>query len=424
MLKSTIMKKLLLLFAVLATVVVALAQKKKIQELTIGDRLPDLSFTNVLNHPGGPLTLSSYKGKVIILDLMKTNCPSCIEAFPKLQALQKQFDGKLQIIVATTDTKKQWEALVQKNKLARELTLPVILNDSLLSSYFRYYYSPHEVWLDGDRIVKATTAGEYIKASNIQQLLDGKEIDWVMKNDVGNYGFENPLVQLNEEQYYNTPLYYSVLSGHRQGTNPGEKKLRDTTDNILRRTIINASLLNLFKRTIKTQVGKTFDDNRFVIEVKDPSRFILDTSKIPRYAWDMENTYCYELAMPLNFSEDQFKQRLRSDLETYLSLHGFEDRRRMKCYVLQADESAASILASFEQPKRPAFRKMREVEAILNLTLKLPVIDETGISETVNLPGVTGDIYNLEDVRKYLAQFGIKIIEAERELDVFVIREN
>lgn len=417
------MKKIIVLISFITFAFNTYAQKKKIQELTIGDRLPDLSFNNVLNHPGGKLKLSAYKGKLIILDLLKTNCSSCIAAFPKLQALQKQFSGKIQIIVATTDTKEQWENLRKKNRLAKELTLPVILNDSILASYFPFVYTPHEVWLNVGLVVKAITGAEYIKASNIQQLLHSKEVNWTMKRDVGNYTFEHPLVQLNEDQYYNTPLYYSVLSGHRRGTNAAGKIVKDTAGHMYRQTIINMPLLIMFKQTMKEYRHKWFFDNRFVLEVKDPSRFILDTSKTYRYAWTIQNTYCYEITMPLNFTQDQFEQRLREDLELYLGLEGFEDKRKVQCYVLQKDQDAATKLISFKQPEKPRFKTTTGLEETLNLTLPVPVIDETGITGNINLPDINGNIYNPEDVRKYLAQFGLKIIKTERKLDVFVIRE-
>src|SRR5258705_5959636 len=66
------------------------AVKTEIHELTIGDKVPDIVFENVLNYKNKKAKLSDFKGKLVILDIWSVGCISCIESFPKLEALQKQ----------------------------------------------------------------------------------------------------------------------------------------------------------------------------------------------------------------------------------------------------------------------------------------------------------------------------------------------
>ena len=55
------------------------AQISPMQALTIGDAMPGIVCNNVLNYPGTSIGLSSFKGKLMILDFMLTTCSSCLQ---------------------------------------------------------------------------------------------------------------------------------------------------------------------------------------------------------------------------------------------------------------------------------------------------------------------------------------------------------
>ena len=78
------------------------AQSPPIKALTIGDTVPDITITNVYNYPASTIHLSDLKGKLVILDFWSTWCGACIEAFPKMEKLQKEFGDQLQVILVNT----------------------------------------------------------------------------------------------------------------------------------------------------------------------------------------------------------------------------------------------------------------------------------------------------------------------------------
>ena len=57
----------------------------------IASAAPDLSLRDM---QGNTVQLSSYKGKVIILDFFATTCPPCREEIPDFVELQKQYADK------------------------------------------------------------------------------------------------------------------------------------------------------------------------------------------------------------------------------------------------------------------------------------------------------------------------------------------
>jgi cytochrome oxidase Cu insertion factor (SCO1/SenC/PrrC family) len=60
----------------------------EIQPLSIGDKVPDIQFENILNYKSKKAKLSDFKGKLVILDMWSTSCTFCIAAFPKMEELQ------------------------------------------------------------------------------------------------------------------------------------------------------------------------------------------------------------------------------------------------------------------------------------------------------------------------------------------------
>ena len=62
---------------------------------------PDFTLPNIA---GGSLTLSSYRGKVVLLDFWATWCTPCREEIPRFVEMQKQYgDHGLQIIGVSMD---------------------------------------------------------------------------------------------------------------------------------------------------------------------------------------------------------------------------------------------------------------------------------------------------------------------------------
>jgi len=71
----------------------------------IGDRIPDITLTNVCNYETTKTNLSDFKAKLIILDFWATSCTSCLANFPKTEELQKKYGGEVQFIKVTCHPK-------------------------------------------------------------------------------------------------------------------------------------------------------------------------------------------------------------------------------------------------------------------------------------------------------------------------------
>ncbi|MGN6420108.1 MAG: TlpA family protein disulfide reductase [Pseudobacter sp.] len=95
-----------LLFLLISLPLAGIAQtsfKKKIEAnpvkaYTVGDRLPDMVFKNLINYKSDKLNLGSLKGKLILVDFWELSCTNCMAAFPKIQKAKQQFGDKVEVI--------------------------------------------------------------------------------------------------------------------------------------------------------------------------------------------------------------------------------------------------------------------------------------------------------------------------------------
>src|SRR6476661_3125665 len=149
------MRKLLIL-AMLCPLL-GLSQSDKITPLTIGDTIPDITLSNIINYQTQSANLSSFKCKLLILDFWATWCTSCLKHFPKMDSLQQQYPGQVQVLLVnaktTGDNEKKIKIFFERRKApnGRPYALASVIEDSLLTQLFPHKLLPHYVWLDSSR---------------------------------------------------------------------------------------------------------------------------------------------------------------------------------------------------------------------------------------------------------------------------------
>ena len=86
--------------------------KKKIVE---GAMAPDFTLNDL---QGQPLTLSSLRGKYVVLDFWGSWCGSCIADIPKMKEYYAKYKDKLEILgVDGHDKEENWKAAVEKHEI-------------------------------------------------------------------------------------------------------------------------------------------------------------------------------------------------------------------------------------------------------------------------------------------------------------------
>ena len=89
------------------------AEAEKLQ--AAGREAPDFTLNDL---KGQPLSLSSLRGKYVILDFWGSWCGWCIKGFPKMKEYYKKYAGKFEILgVDCNDTEEKWRKAVSNEQL-------------------------------------------------------------------------------------------------------------------------------------------------------------------------------------------------------------------------------------------------------------------------------------------------------------------
>lgn len=123
---------------------------------TIGKEAKDFTLEDINGHQQ---TLSSLRGRYVLLDFWGSWCVNCIAAFPKLKAFYDQHRDKLEIVgVAFHDNKDDWKESVRKNELPWLLVLDA---EDSVSERYGIVAAPTYVLIDPEGKVVEWTIGEH-----------------------------------------------------------------------------------------------------------------------------------------------------------------------------------------------------------------------------------------------------------------------
>ncbi|HPH47264.1 MAG TPA: TlpA disulfide reductase family protein, partial [Chryseolinea sp.] len=327
------MKRKICLLALLCLFGSALAQNKN-SGLVIGDRVPDVVLTGVINHSSDQIRLSEYKGKLLILDFWATWCSPCIAMMPKSDSLQKAFADQIQILPVTYQSEKDVQRLLAKASKLKNVTLPFVTGDTILTKLFPHKELPHYVWIDKAGTVVAITGRHEVNAVTIKKMLAESGQALVQKKDAMKpYDPETPLLFQPLGIQRKQILFQSLLSSYVEGVQSRFDVIRDEQGSVTRITMANAWIQLMFSLAWSDET-RYFSRNRIVLEVKDPSVLISNQEGEPLRAWLRNHAWCYEVIVPKLLSAKVF-EIMRSDMTRLFPQYiASVEKRAMPCLVL------------------------------------------------------------------------------------------
>ncbi|MBQ6308231.1 MAG: redoxin domain-containing protein [Prevotella sp.] len=93
----------------------AKAEAESAKKQAAGVVAPDFTLNDI---NGKPLSLSSLRGKYVILDFWGSWCGWCIKGFPEMKKYYEKYKGKFEILgIDCNDTEQKWKDAVKKNEL-------------------------------------------------------------------------------------------------------------------------------------------------------------------------------------------------------------------------------------------------------------------------------------------------------------------
>lgn len=145
-----------LLDAAQANIDAAKAQKEAAKAVADGCVAPDFTLKDI---NGKDLSLSSLRGKYVVLDFWGSWCGWCIKGFPEMKEYYKKYEGKFEILgVDCNDTEEKWKAACQKNELPWKLVFNPRTSD--LCTKYAIQGFPTKIVIDPEGKIAKTVVGE------------------------------------------------------------------------------------------------------------------------------------------------------------------------------------------------------------------------------------------------------------------------
>lgn len=440
------MRKILILISVYLSII-SYCYSADIDNLDypqIGKACPNFTLNNVEHFQKSTITLSDFKGKWLILDFWTEYCVSCIESFPKLNAIQEEFKDDIQIVLLgkPRGDPQKIRNLYETHRLQKNLNLPVVY-ESALSDRFGVPANPFIVIVDPNGIVRYITSG--FNRIHIEELLNNGTTTLkrsYTKFDVRAQDYYNrdiPLLIANNGGDESSYLFRSVLTEF----NEFQKLRHSTIGNSHRLEMLGFDLTEMYKyawgnfinsvySTDSTKYGKIWTD--LIFETADTAIFKGDLAL-------KENLFSYSAHVTDRYLElfgnkkFDLRQVLRDDLSACFPYIASIEKRIMPCNYLVIDKADLAKLstnsneytfewiggkgAGFKARKIPIIQLRNQLSAALGYSKNIPLIYN---GENILIDIDIQSIY-YEDRIKELNKLGFSIVRGEKEMDVIVIRD-
>ncbi len=152
------------LFLIIAVIIIVLLLQDKDSSITPsrparpnpGQAAPNFSFPGL---DGKIVTLADYRGKVVLLNIWATWCPSCVEEMPSLEKLHRELGGTSFTLLAASIDQQGANAVLPFMRNHR-LTFPALLADEdLVQRLYGITGVPESFIIDKEGIIAKVVIG-------------------------------------------------------------------------------------------------------------------------------------------------------------------------------------------------------------------------------------------------------------------------
>ena len=430
------------------------------KELRIGDTVPDIELSQLVNYKGKTAKLYDFKKDLLIIDFWATWCTPCIGMFPKTDTIEKAFDHRVQFLPVSYEENDRVSHFLRSMNSVKNLHVFSVSEDTLLRQLFRFQSFPHYVWIDSNAKVIAITSRSEITMQNISDVLEGKPLTLPLKMDsdrsmdIRRNAFDEAVTIIYNNDTSNTNVeliprdrvqYKSLFTWEV----PGIHGFTHYEPNSY--SSVNGSPLLLLRDYygLKKKYDYnifTFDgDDRTILEVKDTMTvyrlcggYLRDLHNSRAWKeWGEKYGICYEIVVPDSLSIERKEEIMEQDLRRYfldvykVTFH--VEQRRLKQLVLRIVSSTDSLATSGGTPMTEQTRYtirlanspfrdfIRSLKGVYRS--KYSIVDETHLFSRIDLQ-LEGDLSDYTILNRQLAKYGLKLFPEEVDLDVLVVTDS
>jgi thiol-disulfide isomerase/thioredoxin len=411
----------------------------------IGRSYADLKLVNIVNYSTGTLSLKDLKGKWLILDFWDKHCISCVSSFPRMNALQKKYSDKVQIIlVGRQDLENEIGPLFKTFKEKLRLQLACSL-DSALCRRFEFNSYPQVLVVDPNGVLREWVG--HLDEEKLSGIISNKsEYKKTLPERVP-YNRDAPFLVHGNGGDDSSFEFRSLIAEW----TPNQRTLEyvdspvslkdDISSTVLesgKMDIIGVPLALLFNLAYfgAMQPQHSFGSDAYNRYCNDPVLLTKDSSLFRFSGATNKFLYSYSLMMTKEkMTKTKVMSVMQSSLQNYFDLDARIETMNLPYWalVITKDSTAAKLRTKGGQSSIKGLHANIEMKNVSSETLlnyiswhhqanreSKTFIDETGITSNV-------DIYmdcvftDLGDIKKTLQMNGLDLILKQKPTKVLVI---
>jgi thiol-disulfide isomerase/thioredoxin len=416
----------------------------------VGKPCPEFALTHVTHYAKNNVTLNDFKGKWLFLDFWFTGCTTCIYSFPKINALQKHFSEEIQFLLVGQNHRKYYknvEQVFEKLSVSKGLDIACAY-DSTLAQSWGIRSMPHIVIIDPQGIVRYITDGSDMTIERIQDLLDGKTVNFYSKDVKVGPEFNSRIINGDGNSVQrNSILSNSILTkwgGEKPEAGLDVEQYTSYPPNWERGfRVVGVSLEWLYTLAYfgkNSGMLKFWGNPLYGLVYPFP---VLDLQNTDKFHADFSSgtgLYNYCITVPSEqITNENFMQFMQQDLKRVFGYSAVIEEREMPVWELIAKPGAqlklktkgglkyytsseGSVAAGFTVRNVPMKGFFTNLCYYLSEKEKHPFIDSTGISDNIDFT-IDADMTNFDHVRKELQKNGLDFILSKKKMKVLVIRD-
>jgi thiol-disulfide isomerase/thioredoxin len=156
-------------WAILLTLILVLTGCSKAPQTSqIARQAPEFELKN-LNAES--LSLSSLKGRLVLINIWATTCPSCVAEMPLFEALQQDWQNRTDVKILMVNLGES-SATVSSFLKDRPFTFTVLLDERFdFGQKYNIRYTPTTLIIDQDGLLRASIVGPFKNKAAIQKVV-------------------------------------------------------------------------------------------------------------------------------------------------------------------------------------------------------------------------------------------------------------
>jgi thiol-disulfide isomerase/thioredoxin len=404
----------------------ALRCKAQGRPLKVGDHVPDIPFTSILNYGPKVLRLSDFKDKIVVLDFWATWCSSCLAMMPEERRLQQLMPDSLQIILVNPKSTKDTHDKIAKFFVSRnhQYDFPSIDEDTILSKLFPAQAVPHYAWIRNN-IVVAIPEPEDLNAANIRAVMRNERTTMASGNKT-RASYTSGMVQ-NFGSNDSTALYCTYLGSYRQNLYPSSDMKINADGTVSRIDAVNLPLNDLLQFCSPLN---DITEARILKQVADPNAF---TSNNTSLAWRKKHWFVYEATFSPR-SPAAARDVMRVDLERFFRLHIDTFSKDTICYVVSMGDTSKvahgkkgvhgdnNIFDHLNGPVIFRNESMTAVVTVLEQQTGALFVNESRVRGKINLD-LPADLKNVSQLSTSFSNQGFRLTPMKRRITFLLVRD-